>query len=104
MALISLGGKLKDIPLEKQGIQLALDSGKVSSAQVGLFHFFLGKFAYDEKNYAEARTQFQAAQQAGYTDNDARPAIAETYFGSNQPVEGLKYLADAARQEEAAGR
>jgi tetratricopeptide (TPR) repeat protein len=104
LALISLGGKLKDIPLEKQGIQLALDSGKVSSAQVGLFHFFLGKFAYDEKNYAEARTQFQAAQQAGYTDNDARPAIAETYFGSNQPVEGLKYLSDAIKQEEAAGR
>ncbi len=104
MALISLGGKLKDIPLEKQGIDLALASGKVSSAQVGLFHFFLGKFAYDEKNFVEARTQFQAAQQAGYTDNDARPAIAETYFGANQPVEGLKYLADAIKQEETAGR
>jgi tetratricopeptide (TPR) repeat protein len=104
LALISLGGKLKDDQLQKQGLQLALDSGKVSNAQVGLFHFFLGKFAYDAKNYAEARTHFQAAQAAGYTDNDARPAIAETYFGSNQAVEGLKYLADAIKQEEAAGR
>lgn len=103
-ALISLGSKLKDQQLQQQGIQLALDSGKASPAQVGMFHFFLGKFAYDAKNYTEARTQFQAAQQAGYTDNDPRPAIAETYFNGGQPAEGLKYLADVIKQEQAAGR
>ena len=104
MALIALGGKIKDDQLEKQGIQLVLDSGKADPTKVGLFHFYLGKIAYDAKNFSEARTQFQAATQAGYTDNDPRPAIAETYFGSNQPAEGLQYLSGAIKQEEAAGR
>ena len=103
-ALIALGSKLNDPAIQQQGIQLALDSGKATPAQAGMFHFFLGKFPYDAKNYAEARTQFQAAQQAGYTENDPRPAIAETYFNGGQPAEGLKYLGDIIKQEQAAGR
>ena len=75
-ALISLGSKLKDTQLQTQGIQLALASGKANPAQVGLFHFFLGQSAYEAKNYTEARAQYQAAVQAGYTQNDPRPAIA----------------------------
>jgi tetratricopeptide (TPR) repeat protein len=103
-ALIALGSKLNDPEVEKLGIQLALDSGKATPEQTGVFHFFLGKIAYDAKNFTEARTQFQAAQQAGYTQNDPRPAIAETYFGGGQPAEGLKYLSDVIKQEQAAGR
>jgi tetratricopeptide (TPR) repeat protein len=103
-ALISLGSKLDDPALQQQGIQLALDSGKATPEQAGMFHFFLGKFAYDAKNYADARAHFQAAQQAGYTQNDPRTAIAETSFNGGQQAEGLKYLADVIRQEQAAGR
>lgn len=103
-ALISVGGKLKDTALQKQGIDLALASGKATPEQNGVFHFFLGQSAYEAKNYAEARAQYQAALQAGYTQNDPRPAIAETYFGSNQSAEGLKYLSDLIKQEQAAGR
>ena len=103
-ALIALGGKLNDPTIQRQGIELALDGGQVAPEQVGMFHFFLGKFAYDAKDYAGARTQFLAAQQAGYTENDPRPAIAETYFNGGQAAEGLKYLGDAIKQEQAAGK
>lgn len=103
-ALIAFGSKLKDTALQKQGIELALASGKTPAEQAGLFHFFLGQMNYDAKNYAEARAQYQAAVQAGYTQNDARPAIAETYFGSGQAAEGLKYLSEIIAQEQAAGR
>jgi hypothetical protein len=103
-ALISLGSKLKDTALQKQGIEFALASGKADPAQAGLFHFFLGQSAYEAKNYTEARAQYQAAMQAGYTQNDPRPAIAETYFGSNQAAEGLNYLSGLIKQEQAAGR
>ncbi|MGZ3265596.1 MAG: tetratricopeptide repeat protein [Croceibacterium sp.] len=103
-ALINLGGKLKDTQLETQGIQLVLDSGKADPSKVGLFQFFLGQAAYEAKNYADARTRFQAAIQAGYTQNDPRPAMAETYFGEGQAAQGLKYLSDVIKQEEAAGR
>jgi tetratricopeptide (TPR) repeat protein len=103
-ALITLGGKLKDTAMETQGIQLILDSGKADPSKVGLFQFFLGQSAYEAKNYAKARTHLQAAIQAGYTQNDPRPVIAETYFGGGQPAEGLKYLSDAIKQDEAAGK
>jgi tetratricopeptide (TPR) repeat protein len=103
-ALIALGTKLKDTSIQTQGIHLALASGKANPAQVGLFHFFLGQAAYEAKNYTEARTELLAAVQAGYTGNDARPVIAETYFGGGQPAEGLKYLSDTIKQDTAAGK
>jgi tetratricopeptide (TPR) repeat protein len=104
LALISLGTKTNDPALQKQGLQLALDSGLSTPAQVGAFHFFLGKFDYDAKDYANARSQFQAALQAGYTDNDPRPAIAETYFQSGQQAQGLSYLSGVIKQQRAAGK
>lgn len=104
MALVTLGTKLNDAAMQKQGLQLALASGMATPAQAGVFHFFLGKFAYDEKNYTQARSEFQAALQAGYTQNDPRPAIAETYFGGGQAAEGLSYLSGVIKQEQAAGK
>ena len=103
-ALISLGSKLKDIAMQTQGIQLALDSGKTNPAQVGAVPLLPRQVAYEAKNYAEARTQFQAAQQAGYTENDPRPAIAETYFGAGQSAEGPEVPDDVIKQEQAAGK
>ena len=76
LALVTLGTKLNDAALQKQGLQLALQSGVASAAQAGAYQFFLGKFDYDAKNYAQARAEFEAAVKAGYTQNDPRPAIA----------------------------
>jgi hypothetical protein len=103
-ALIALGGKLKDTEVQKQGIQLALASGKADPAQVGLFHYSLGQWAYNAKNFAEARTQLQAAIQAGYTQGDPEALIAETYFGEGNNAAGLKYLGDLIAKRRAAGQ
>ena len=103
-ALIALGGKLQDISLQKQGVALALESGRTPAAQVGVFHYYLGKWAYGDKNYEEARTQLQQALQAGYTDNDPEALIAETYFGQGQGAQGLQYLADLIQKRTAAGQ
>jgi hypothetical protein len=103
-ALIALGDKLQDIGLQKQGIQLALESGKSTPAQAGMFHYFLGKWAYGDKNYAEARTQLQAALQAGYTDGDPEAIIADSYFGEGQNAQGLQYLSDLIQKRVAAGQ
>ena len=103
-ALIALGGKLKDTSLQKQGVQMSLESGKAQPAQVGLFHFFLGQWAYEDKNFEEARNQLQAAIQAGYTDGDPAAIIAETYFGQGQGAQGLQYLSDLIAKRTAAGQ
>jgi hypothetical protein len=104
MALINLGGKLNDIPLQKQGVQLALDSGLASPQQVGVFHYYLGQWAFNDKNYAEARTQLQAAVQAGHTEGDPEAMIAETYFGQQQGAQGLQVLSGLIQKRTAAGQ
>ena len=103
-ALIALGDKLQDIGLQKQGIQLALESGQATPAQTGMFHYFLGKWAYGDKNYTEALTQLQAAVQAGYTDGDPEAIIADSYFGAGQNAQGLQYLQDLIQKRVAAGQ
>src|SRR3569832_97581 len=88
-ALVQLGDKLNDIGFEKQGVRLILDSGEADPTKAGLFHFYLGKWSRDDKDYAAARTELQAAAAAGYKEVDPEALIAETYFGTNQAAEGL---------------
>jgi hypothetical protein len=102
-ALVKLGDKLKDTAMEKQGVHLILDSGESSPANLGQLHFYLGQFAMDEKDFATARTEFQAAAAAGYKEVDPEALIAETYFGANQNAEGLTYLSNLIAKRKAAG-
>ena len=102
-ALVKLGDKLNDTAMEKQGVHLILDSGESDPANLGLLHFYLGKFAMDEKDFATARTEFQASAAAGYKEVDPEALIAETYFGNNQNAEGLTYLSNLIAKRKAAG-
>ena len=102
--LVSLGDKSKDISLQEQGIQLMLDSGETPSERVGMFHYYLGKWAMDAKNFAKARTEFQASAAAGYPEGDPEVILAETYFGEKNYAEGLRYLANLIDKRSAAGQ
>lgn len=102
-ALIALGGKLQDTEVQKQGLLLALESGRVSPAEVGLFNYYLGRFAYEAGNYPEARQRYQAALAAGYAEGEPDVLIAETYFRNNENAEGLRYLAGLIEKRRAAG-
>jgi len=101
--LVQLGDKTNDVGLEKQGVRLILDSGEADASKVGLFHFYLGKWALDDKDFATARTELQAAAAAGYKEVDPEALIAETYFQGNQPAEGLTYLTNLIAKRKAAG-
>jgi predicted Zn-dependent protease len=81
-----------------------LQSGQVPAEQVGQFQFFVGSLAYEAKDWAAARTALQAAVDAGYTQDDPRPLIAETYFSGGQQAEGVRYLADLIKERQAAGQ
>jgi len=101
--LVLLGDKTNDVGLEKQGVRLILDSGEAEASKVGLFHFYLGKWALDAKDFATSRAEFQAAAAAGYKEVDPEALIAETYFGNNQAAEGLTYLTNLIAKRKAAG-
>jgi tetratricopeptide (TPR) repeat protein len=102
--ILTLGNKLKDTQLQRQGLELMVASGKVDPAQLGQFQFFIGSLAYDAKDWPVARAALQAAVAAGYTETDPRPMIAETYFGDNQAAQGLDFLKGLVEENVAAGR
>lgn len=102
-ALIALGGRLKDVPLQRQGIEMSLESGKTAPAQLGLYHYYLGKWSFDDQNYAEARRHYQLAYDNGYTEGEPDVLIADTYFRENNNVEGLNYLAGVLGNRRQAG-
>ena len=102
-ALIALGAKLKDTELQKEGIAMSLETGKTAPEQVGLFNFFLGQWAYQDKNWTEARNRFQKAQAAGYTEGEPDVLVTETYFGEGKALEGLTYFSNLLDKRKAAG-
>ena len=102
-ALIALGGKLNDEALQKQGIMLALESGKLSPSQLGVYHYYLGRWAYEAGSYAEARGHYQQSLAAGYTEGEPEVFIAETYFKNNETAEGLRYLSGLIERRRAVG-
>src|SRR6187549_104572 len=54
--VLTLGNKLKDAQLQRQGLELMVASGKADPAQLGQFQFFIGSLAYDARDWAAART------------------------------------------------
>lgn len=102
--ILSLGTKLSDVALQRQGLELIVASGKADPAQLGQMHFFIGNLAYDAKDWPAARAALQAAAAAGYTETDPEPLIAETYFGEGQAAPGLAFLKTLVEKRTAAGQ
>lgn len=92
---LNLGQLSYDKKMQRRGLQTMVDSGKVSAADAAKFNYYIGGLAYDVRDYAGARTAFQAAIAGGYADPAIDGLLADAYINDNQPGEGLKVL-DAA--------
>lgn len=100
---LNIGTKLSDKSLQRRGLEMMLQSGKVAPEQLAQFQFFVGNLAYDANDYAAARTALQAAYDAGYREQDVRPIIAESYFGEGQNQQGIAYIEKLVAEQQAAG-
>ncbi|AKH41539.1 hypothetical protein FHS61_002027 [Altererythrobacter atlanticus] len=101
---LMLGNKLNDKALQRQGLELMVESGQTPPEQLGQFQFFIGNLAYDAKDYAAAREALLGAKQAGYQDDNLDGLLAETYFVQNMPAEGVAFVQEAAKERMAAGQ
>lgn len=97
------GNETKNSALQRQGVALMLESGKVPAANLGDYHFLAGQLAYRDEDWATARTEIMAAIAAGYSASDPQAVVAETYFAEENYLEGLKYLSEAVNKRVAAG-
>lgn len=91
LALV-LGGKLSDKSLQRQGLEIMLQSGQVEPDKVSQFQFFVGQLALDAKDYPAALTALKQAKDAGYQDPALDQLIFVSYVENNQVSEGLTYL------------
>lgn len=92
---VNLGGIAKDSKLQRRGLEAMIGSGKVAPADAPKLQYYLGQFAFDQKDYATARTALGAAVQAGFHENDADALLAEAYLSDNQVPQGLTMLKQA---------
>ena len=102
--ILTLGNKLKDAQLQRQGLELMVASGKTDPAQLPQYQYYIGSLAYDARDWAAARTALQAAVAAGYSEGNPDAMIAETYFGENQAATGLDFLKGVIERKVAAGQ
>jgi len=102
--VLLVGNKLSDKALQRQGLELMVESGKVDPAQLGQLQFFIGSLAYEAQDWAVARTALQAALTAGYTEEGPEGLIAESYFKEGQNQQGLTYLKDLIAKRKTAGQ
>ncbi|MGB3379835.1 hypothetical protein [Allopontixanthobacter sediminis] len=101
--LYSFGRTSTDTAMQRKGLDMMIESGKVPAESLADYNFTAGQLAYQAKDWATARTRLQAAVDAGLTSSNPQAIIAETYFSQDMYEEGLKYLADEINKRVAAG-
>ena len=102
--ILQIGQRSEDQALQKQGLEMMLQSGKVPAANVGQFNLIAGQLAYNAKDYATARRYMETAVANGYTENAPQALIAETYFQEENYADGLTYLTQAIEARQTAGQ
>jgi tetratricopeptide (TPR) repeat protein len=101
---LMIGNKLNDPVLQRHGLELMLQSGKVAPEQVGQFNFFVGNLAFAAGDYEAARTALKAAVASGYTQDNPQGLIIESYLSEKNVAGALDYLSEAAAAAKAAGQ
>ena len=101
---INLGGYLNDVPMRQRGAKMILDSGKLEAAKVPDFQFYLGNFAYSNKDYATAAAALQAAVAGNYAGAEAAELMVDAYAKAGQPAQGLAALKAAVAAKRAANQ
>ena len=101
---VNLGGYLEDVAMRQRGVKLMLDSGRLDAAKVPEFQFYLGNFAYSNKDYATAASALAASVAANYTAPEAGELMVDAYSRAGQPAQGLAALKQAVAAKRAAGQ
>lgn len=100
--LTSLGNLGSDKATQRRGVQMQIDSGKLSTADLVKYNAALGKLAMDMKDYPAARLALKSALDGGSADPDVSVLLADAYIKDNQQAAGLQVLKDASAKAGAA--
>lgn len=101
---VNLGGYTGDIAMRQRGAKNMIDSGKLEAAKVPEFQYYLGNFAYANKDYATAQTALAAAIAGGHPADDAAELMADSFAKAGNPKGGLDAMRKAVDARRAAGK
>lgn len=113
---LALGGLIfnsgitaKDYPMQLQGMEMMLASGKTKPENAPKYSFVAFQIANSLNQYDKARDYLQKAIDLNYTDTnitatELQLSMAEVYFSEDRNAEGLKYLSDAIAARKAQGQ
>ncbi|TIX50118.1 hypothetical protein [Alteraurantiacibacter aquimixticola] len=90
--ILIAGNKTGEQPMQRRGLEIMLESGKVPVENVAQFQWFVGNIAFNEGDYMASRAALSAAVASGWNQDDPVGLIAETYWQSDDAVGGLAYL------------
>lgn len=100
--IYSIGAKTSTVSLQRQGLDMMLDSGQLGADALPSNTFAAAQLAYNDKDWATARARAEQAVAAGYK-GDAELLIAETYFAQDQAQAGVQILDKAIARKVSAG-
>jgi tetratricopeptide (TPR) repeat protein len=107
--VFNTGVAAKDLPMQLQGVEMMLASGKVSPQELGRFNLVAYQISAQQKDYGKARSYLQKAIDLNYSSDSVTTAdlmsnMAELYFSQEQYAEGLAYLDTLIDSRKAAGQ
>ncbi|GGC21027.1 hypothetical protein GCM10011371_05860 [Novosphingobium marinum] len=102
--LLNLGTLGEDMMLRQRGVQMILDSGQLEAAKVPQFQYYLGNFAYSNKEYATAASALKAAKAGGYSESNLVPLMLQSYADAGQPAQAIAALKELIATQKAAGQ
>ncbi|WP_095011052.1 hypothetical protein [Tsuneonella mangrovi] len=100
----NVGVKAQDQAMERQGLNMMLDSGKMPQDNIGNNYYVAAQLAYQAQDWADAIKRAKQADAAGFTKTNPNLLIAEAYFAQNQTQAGLDTMDTAIAKEQSEGQ
>lgn len=103
-AYIQLGGMKSDTSIQRKGLDLMLDSGRVAPEQFARFNFLSGNFAYTDKEYAKAEGRLKQALDSGYYEDNAELLYVDSIYQQGRTAESLQLLENVVTRIQQSGQ
>ncbi len=97
-------GAKNDKPNQKKALYAMLATGGVPAADIGLFNFYAGAFAYEDNDYANAKRYYAESEKAGYAGQDYLVNFSNSFFQTGDFAGGSATMERAIKAEAAAGK
>lgn len=99
----SMGQLLNDRDLMSRGLNNMLDSGQLEGANRDQIAFYVGSFAFEDKNYARAIETLTSVVNINYSDDSAAELLGQSHFSMGNAAAGLAAIDNAIKVRTAAG-